>query len=103
MKNGDSYLAIMKAAAASNRRPPPKFIEIEEKTEPWMGFYLTAFYRLSTERSVGMAVGPIPWSKTVQYGQHYGFDGVALDVFCDMIEKMDGHYTKQAAKERKKK
>ena len=68
-----------------------------------MGFFLTAFYKLSTERSVGMGVGPIPWSKIVQYGRHYGFEGVSLEVFCDIIERLDSHYVAQAAKERKAK
>lgn len=68
--------------------------------EPWMGFFLTAFYRLSTERSVGMGVGPIPWSKIIDYGERYGFTGLSLDLFLDIIERMDSHYTAQAAKER---
>ena len=60
-----------------------------------MAFYLTAFFKLSTERHVGMGAGPIPWSKKIAYGQHYGFDGVALEVFCDIVDHMDAHYLRK--------
>lgn len=75
----------MKAARDSKRPPPPKFIEIDQITENWMSFFLTSFYHLSTERPVGMGVGPIPWSKIIQYGEYYGFHGSSLDAFYGII------------------
>jgi len=91
----------MKAARNAGRPPPPKFFEIEEKTKPWMAFFISAFYELSTERPASFGPGPIPWSKIIDFGRHYGYSGVNLEVFKDVIRKMDAHYLKQAAEKTK--
>ena len=53
--------------------------------------YLEAFYELDTERSHtvtmhGMSVARIPWSRIVQYADHYGMDAEELLYF---IREMD--------------
>lgn len=53
--------------------------------------FLEAFYELDTERThtvtmTGMSVARIPWSKIVQYAEHYGYE---VDEFLYFMRKMD--------------
>jgi hypothetical protein len=57
--------------------------------------YLDAFYELDTERSHGLALVRIPWSRIVQFGVHYGFDVEELVFF---IRKMDDALLEQLRK-----
>ena len=57
-----------------------------------MGLY-DAFGDLSTERQIGMAVGPIPRSKIKEYGRdELDLSGEALDRFMMTISRIDGEY-----------
>jgi hypothetical protein len=55
-------------------------------------FYVIAFWRLNTERQVGMSVGPIPHSKCVEYAILRGVCQELLDHFCDVMRAMDEAY-----------
>lgn len=76
----------------SRRGLPPKFAEIDEKTEPWMPFFLEAFFELTTERPGGMGMMAIPWSKIRQFAEAHGFDGESLSDFHHIIRLMDDHF-----------
>ncbi len=66
-----------------------------------MGFFISAFFELSTERPVGFGLGPIPWSKITKYGESYGFEGSDLALFHDIVRSMDAHYIAQKERETK--
>jgi hypothetical protein len=57
--------------------------------------YLEAFHELDTERSHGMALVRIPWSRIVQFGKYYGFDVEELVFF---IRRMDDAHLEQLGK-----
>ena len=57
-------------------------------------FYLRAFENLSSERQFGDALGPIPWSKIVLYGDRKHLDDAMVDVFVYVIRELDTAYLK---------
>ena len=63
---------------------------------------MKSFHDLSTERSVGMSLGPIPWSKIVQYADRYQLEPDVTEAFIDIIRTMDVAYMKHNANEQKK-
>lgn len=70
----------------------PEWYRDEPELESWDQFYLTAFWRLSTERSIGFAMGPIPHSKVVEYGYEVGLSTANMGLFEAVIRAMDGAY-----------
>lgn len=57
---------------------------------PVASFYWTAFCDLETERSVGMAVGPIPRSRAREYAIEHGItDADAFIEFWIVIARLD--------------
>lgn len=63
-----------------------------------------AFADLSTERQVGMGVGPIAYRSIVWYFQErQGLEGEALDEACTLFVVFDALYLKHRAEEDKKK
>lgn len=61
----------------------------EPPTDEVMAFYLTAFYRLSTSRQVGMSIGPIPWLAVADYADRMRLDYVNRELFEVVIYAMD--------------
>jgi hypothetical protein len=55
-------------------------------------FYMRAFWELSSTRSFGMAVGPIPWHRIVQYGDRAGLDGEMMRIFEYVMRGLDEDY-----------
>lgn len=53
-----------------------------------------AFDALSSERCFGTAIGPIPWSKIVLYGEKKKLDDTMSRVFEHVIREMDEAYLK---------
>jgi hypothetical protein len=50
---------------------------------------------LSSERQIGMGVGPIPRSAIMAYAAEFDIVGDDRDVFYRMLRTMDGHYLSQ--------
>ena len=63
---------------------------------------MKSFHDLSTERSIGMSLGPIPWSKIVQYADRYQLEPDVTEAFVDIIRIMDVAFMKHNAGEQKK-
>ena len=62
-------------------------------------FYWEAFWCLSSERAVGMAEGPIPWSSVANYAETFG---LPLDQFSDLwyiIKAMDTVFLEERRKQ----
>lgn len=53
---------------------------------------MRAFWELSSERQFGQCIGPIPWSKTVAYGERAGLDYSMVAVFVSVIRELDEAY-----------
>jgi hypothetical protein len=66
---------------------------------------MDAFWRLSTTRSFGFGIGPIPWHHTVEYGRRAGLENDTIDLFLAVIAAMDREFTQwhddEASKTRK--
>ena len=60
---------------------------------PLQGFYLRVFWELSTERQLGMAMGPIPHSKIIEYGSRRGFGPGMMRLLEGAMRAMDRVYT----------
>lgn len=79
------------AAQRKGREVPEWFLD-----EPAVGrmdhFYGKAFNDLSTCRSFGMGLGPIPWDKIDEYGRKAGLTNDILKAFIDIIRLMDEAY-----------
>lgn len=54
------------------------------------GGWYDDFWRLSTERQIGMGVGPIPASAIDRHVAGWGYEDAELFEFC--IRRMDGVY-----------
>lgn len=61
-------------------------------------FYWEAFNELSTERQIGMGVGPIPRSAIKAYADEFGIAGDDYDPFHRIIRTMDNAYLAQVNK-----
>lgn len=60
---------------------------------PHLRFYWDAFTTLGTDRSVGMAEGPIPFSAVDRYARRYGIDDIDdFDVFLRIMRGLDAEY-----------
>ena len=63
---------------------------------------MKAFYDLGTERVSGMSLGPIPWSKIVEYAGFYRLEEDVTEALVDIIRTMDSQYLEYSADEAKK-
>jgi len=76
----------------AGRDPPPQFFERPEIAEH-LFIYWEAFSDLTTERQIGMGIGPIPRSKTREYARDVlDLTGEAYDQFCAVISRVDSDY-----------
>lgn len=83
---------------ANGEQPPAHLLPPPPSPEPDVDdFYLDAFFRLSTERAIGMAVGPIPWHHVVAYADRAGLAGEAAELFVQVIAAMDRGYLEHEA------
>lgn len=55
-------------------------------------FEWIAFRALSTDRQIGMAMGPIPWLAIDRFASRYGLVGDDFDRLCEIIQAMDGAF-----------
>lgn len=78
---------------------PPKFAEIEEKTEPWSRWFITAYFDISKDRPQGFGASSIPWTSINNYLIQHDFEGSVLHEARRILLNMDDHVV---AKENKK-
>lgn len=55
-------------------------------------FYMRAFWNLSSERQFGQVLGPIPWSKIIDYGERRKLDDAMVGVLEHVVREMDECY-----------
>lgn len=76
----------------------PEFLTSEPLLLPGDEFYITAFYELSTCRSYGWSLGPIPWRDIIYYADFAVLDEDLLPVFVQSIRAMDTVYLEYVKK-----
>jgi hypothetical protein len=81
----------VESAIEKGRDLPDWYLE-EPEIGPAEGFYMRAFWDLSTCRSTSFSVGPIPWTAIVQYGTWQGLDPLNHAAFVRIIRDMDREY-----------
>lgn len=69
--------------------------------DPGDASYLTAFWRLSSCRAIGMGLGQIPWRDIVAYAMHHGYDQERTDVLVTVIGEMDAGFLELEAQRAK--
>lgn len=72
----------------------PDSVQNAPQLAPGLEFYYEAFKTLSTTRSYGMGVGPIPWTAMHQYFVAYGLPGDLFDDFVALLVYLDNEYIK---------
>lgn len=87
-------------ASIERGRKLPKWASHEPSLLNGDEFYLEAFWELSTCRSIGMALGPIPWRDIVLYAQFVGLEYDLVTVFVGVIRSMDRAYLEWADKKK---
>ncbi len=73
----------------------------QPELSPDLEAVLTAFSRLSRDRAVGFAMGPLPWSSIDRYAARHEIDGDELDRLSFLLMRMDGAYLKFVAERSK--
>lgn len=86
-------------------KEPPEEYYNQPDIPPHLGFIWLAFFDLSTERQIGMGVGPIPRSKIREYARELGIDdnSESFDRFTRIIHALDDEYVRRANEPSKKK
>ena len=56
---------------------------------PGLETYYEAFVELSTDRPIGMGIGPIPWTAIDLYAWRHGFSGDGFDYLLYMVRALD--------------
>lgn len=70
---------------------------------PFLASYYEAFWELSSCRSAGMGIGPIPWTAIDAFSKSRGInDQDELSVFMKLIRAMDGAYIAHVNETRQK-
>lgn len=94
-------------AALAKGRPPPAWSAQEPPLGEADGFFLLSFGDLSTCRTFGFAMGPIPWVAIVEYADRAGLLGQIHTGFVRVIREMDQEFLDwheaEAKRERKMK
>jgi hypothetical protein len=70
---------------------------------PMEEFYIREFFNLSTERQIGMTIGPIPFSKIEERSKRLGLEPDVQMVFEYVIRAMDTAYLEHISSESRKK
>lgn len=80
--------------AMKTRRPLPKAIADAPQLLLGLEFFWTAFWELSSCRSLGFGAGPIPWSAAADYAITFELEGEDFMDFVYLIRMMDSAWCK---------
>lgn len=85
-------------AGIAKGRPLPDWFIDEPSLYPGDDFYIRGFHNLNTCRTIGMAMGPIPWTAIYTYAISSILNEDLIDPFIQIIREMDSGYLKYQAK-----
>lgn len=94
LEHGDAYSAAKKLAEEDGPEVPDDLLP-PDFLDGFGGWY-TAFFRLSTERQIGMAEGEIPASAIDRHTQGWSYDDAEMFEHC--IRAMDKVYLARSEK-----
>ncbi len=84
--------------------PVPEKFENKPTLPDHLQFTWRAYWALSSDRHIGMAEGPIPWSAMDRYAIRYGIVNMDdFDFFTLLLKAMDTVYLEIRAKQMNKK
>jgi hypothetical protein len=89
--------AAMESGAALDQLP---FLAERADPEEHLRLEWAAFWDLTTDRQIGFATGPIPWSAIDRYAARYRIPD--FDRFSELIRAMDATYLEHIEEERQK-
>lgn len=75
-------------------QPMPERIANAPELQLGLQLYLQAFFDLNTDRSIGFAPGPIPYSVIADYAAAHEFDTEQTEDLQYLIRSMDNGYFK---------
>lgn len=101
MEQGKSEAAII-AMARKTGMPLPDKIANKPELIGGLEIYWKAFVELSSDRQIGMAEGPIPWSSMNMWAIRHGIYGDDFDRFIAILRSLDEAYLQKQNKSRKK-
>lgn len=89
--------------AVRSGQPIPDKIKNAPEVLPGLEFYYVAFCRLSTERQIGMAEGPIPYYAARRFADEYGLDEADFERMWYLVSRLDQEYIRYREKQNKTK
>jgi len=98
LEHSKSEKTIVQQSRLNNLPIPEKF-KNKPHLRPDLRFYWLAFLDLSSERTMGMSEGPIPWSRAVAYATWYGLSDEEVEDFWFLVGRMDEAYLRKRAEE----
>lgn len=101
MQQGRFEAKIRELAKKTGQRLPDKILN---KPHLLIGldFYWRAFWECASDRVIGMAEGPIPWSSIDRWALRYGVEGDDFERLVLIIKVMDEAYIEYRNKSNKK-
>lgn len=85
------------------KAPIPERILNAPALLPGLEFYYTAFLELSTCRSAGFGVGPIPWTAVNDYATRLGLTDDEFEGFSVVLKRLDAAYVSHETERQSKK
>ena len=82
--------------------PLPDTVANKPRLRVGLDIYWRAFWECSTNRDIGMAEGPIPWSVVDRWASRHGIEGEDFDRLVLIIKAMDSVYIEERTKSHKK-
>ena len=87
------YEKKIRAQAEKFSMELPDKIKNKPKVPESLAFTWRAFWELSTDRTIGMVEGPLPWSSIDRYAKRYGITDLDdFDYFSILLKQMDATY-----------
>jgi hypothetical protein len=81
--------------------PLPDKIKNKPEVKLGLELYWKAFQDLSSDRDIGMGVGPIPWSSMNEWGARNHIRGDDFERFVAVLRGMDSIYMDKQSKKAK--
>ena len=91
----------IKAAEEKGRELPEWYLDCPELCTG-DETYFVAFWVLNSCRSVGMGIGPIPWTAIRQYVDHCGYDPDIKDLITKVVMAFDTKFIEKENEKMKK-
>lgn len=101
MEQGKTEAVIIELARKTGM-PLPDRIANKPQLIGGLELYWKAFCELSSDRDIGMAEGPIPWSSMNMWAVRHGIYGDGFDRFVAVLRSLDEAYLDKQSKTKKK-